>query len=429
MLRCLCLLAFLIAAPAEAARVALVIGNSAYQNTPKLANAEADARDMAARLGDIGFEVVAGYDLTRTGTLQLVEEFARRLDSGDVALLYYAGHGAQLGRENYLIPVDATISDADGMAAGAVKLQAILRTMELRAGTRLVILDACRDNPFVDKAVSRSGAAPARGLAKIDAGVGSFIAFSTQPGNVASDGTARNSPFTAALLTHMATPGQDIHAVMRQVRADVHQATGGRQIPWENSSLVREVFLVPGTATPQPAIATPAPQPAPTPQPAPAPALPVVYHYVDGLDPNGDNFLALRSAPAGQGYRLDRMGPGTLLEVLGQQGNWMQVRLRDGRLGWAHGRWIHCCRQAGAAPAAQGPRTTQPAAQSCEALWYARNSVWHRYGYCFRGARGKRTFGNAGCSRDQAGARAAMSRADAAEVDRLVAEEKRLGCR
>lgn len=439
-LRLLAILLTLLATPALAKRVALVIGNGAYVAGAPLANAARDARDVADRLRGLGFEVVDGYDLTRTEMLALTQDFAGRTAREDVALFYYAGHGVQIGRENHLIPVDGAFETADALAAGAVRLQSVLATMELRAATRVVILDACRDNPFAETVASRSGAAPSRGLARVDAGVGSFIAFSTEPGAVASDGSGRNSPFTAAFLTHVGEPGADIHAVMRRVRADVVRETNGRQTPWENSSLVREVFLAPGDAAtpaapaPAPTVAAaPSTQPAPQPKPAPAPAM-TTYHYVDGLDPNGDNFLALRTEPAGRGRRIDKMGPGTLLEVTGQDGPWLRVRLTDGRIGWAHSNWIRCCRQAAAAPAsppASSPAvtTTRAAPRSCDELWYARNSIWDRYGYCFKGARGQAAFGANGCSRDLAAARAAMSAADAREVERLSGLETAQGCR
>ncbi len=440
----------LAAPPAFAKRVALVIGNGGYQSGPPLANSPTDARDVAARLRELGFEVVDGYDLSRERMLALTQDFAERTAREDTALFYYAGHGVQIGRENYLVPVDGAFDSVEALAEGAVRLQSVLRTMELRAATRVVILDACRDNPFAETVASRSAGAASRGLARVDAGVGSFIAFSTEPGAVASDGTGRNSPFTAAFLDHVGEAGADIHAVMRKVRADVVRSTGGRQTPWENSSLVREVFLAPEASSPSssaPAATPTVARPTPAPQAstlgagagvgsgygaaAPAPQ----YHYVDGLDPNGDNFLALRSEPAGRGRRLDRMGPGTLLEVIGRDGRWLRVRLTDGRLGWAHGNWIHCCRTAGAparnpaSPSAPLAAATRQAPRSCDELWHARNSIWDRYGYCFKGARGRAAFSANGCSRDLDGARAAMSAADAREVDRLAELERAQGCR
>ncbi|RYH08424.1 caspase family protein [Tropicimonas sp. IMCC6043] len=259
MLRCLAAILTLLtlAHPAFADRVALVLGNGAYQATSPLANAPNDAADMADRLRSLGFRVFEGIDLGRDQTLQLVDAFARDLTPEDTALFYFAGHGVQIGRQNYLIPVDAQAGDEEALVAASVRLDAVLRAMELRAGARVVILDACRNNPFLEGSSSRSGGRGERGLSKVEAGVGSYIAFSTQPGNVALDGQGRNSPFTAALLDYIGTPDADIHAVMRKVRASVVDASGGTQIPWENSSLLDELFL---TSAPTPAPQAPPPQ-------------------------------------------------------------------------------------------------------------------------------------------------------------------------
>ena len=418
MLRALTLLLILIAPMAHAGKVALVIGNSAYRNAGTLPNAATDAADMAERLAGLGFQVYGGVDLDRKATLEAVDTFSRAVKPEDLALFFYAGHGAQIGTENYIIPVDATASDEVTLTEASVRLNVVLRTMELRADRRIVILDACRNNPFVEAVASRSGGDPPRGLAKVEAGVGSFIAFSTQPGNVALDGDGRNSPFTTALLTHIGEAGLDIHAVMRKVRADVVAATGETQVPWENSSLVDEVFLA-GADTPAPA---PAAQPAPQPQPQPQPA--AEYAYVSGLDPNGDGFLALRSGTGEGAQRIAKMPEGTLLTVLGSEGEWYYLRLLDGREGWAHSNWIYCCTTAATAPI---PRAEAP--QSCDDLWYQRNAIWAAYGYCFTSQRGQATFGNAGCFRDQGQAQAAMSRQERATVDRLKAAEAAQGCR
>ena len=244
------LIALCLAVPALAGRVALVIGNADYPSAGRLANAGHDAADMANRLTDLGFQVFAGENLTRAQMLALLDDFSDALHPDDLALFFYAGHGVQIGAENYIIPVDAVATDEVTLTAASVKLQTILRTMELRADRRIVILDACRNNPFVEKLAARGiGDAP-KGLAKVEAGVGSYIAFSTQPENVALDGNGRNSPFTAALLTHMGDADSDIHAVMRRVRADVVAETGSVQVPWENSSLVEEVFLASGSPAP-----------------------------------------------------------------------------------------------------------------------------------------------------------------------------------
>ncbi len=428
------LLALLGTLPAHADKVAMVLGNSGYLHANPLPNAANDARDIAARLGEIGFDVHLGLDLTRAQTLALVEDFSKALKPEDVALFYYAGHGVQIGTENYVIPVDADPGDEQGLVDQSVKLQTILRTMELRADRRIVILDACRNNPFAEKLASRGVGETSRGLAKVEAGVGSFIVFSTQPGNVALDGNGRNSPFTTALLAHIGVAGEDIHQMMLRVRADVVAATGQAQVPWENSSLIDEVYLA-GAAT-APAAEPPAePAAEPTGEPAAepqrqalaklAPAQPETpWYYVSGLDPNGDGFLALRSGTSGDATRLAKMPEGTRLQLLDTQGVWYHVRLEDGREGWAHSRWIACC----TGGTARSETVATPAPQSCESLWHDRNAIWAAYGYCFTSARGKAAFGTAGCSRNQAQAQAAMSPADRAEVDRLKAQEAAQGC-
>ncbi len=231
---------------AWANRVALVIGNGNYLYSNPLPNAPNDAADMASVLAGMGFTVFGGIDLTQAETLAAVDDFSAALTPETLALFFYAGHGAQIGTENVVIPVDAAGGTAQDLMGSSIRLATILRTMELRADRRVVILDACRNNPFLEEVAARSGTPQPEGLARVEAGVGSYIAFSTQPGNVALDGTGRNSPFTAALLSHISASGLDIHAVMRKVRSDVVAATSQTQVPWENSSLVDELFLVSG---------------------------------------------------------------------------------------------------------------------------------------------------------------------------------------
>jgi hypothetical protein len=413
-------LIFLSVAPAAwAEKVALVIGNAHYAHAETLTNAANDATDMAARLQGLGFTIYGGTDLTRAKTLAAVDDFSKALQPDDLALFFYAGHGVQIGTENYIIPVDTQAQDEVGLTEASVRLQTILRTMELRADRRIVILDACRNNPFVEQLASRGGAGTPRGLARVEAGVGSYIAFSTQPGNVALDGTGRNSPFTTALLAHMGEPGEDIHAMMRKVRADVVASTGETQVPWENSSLVEAVVL----AAAADAVAQPVPEPPPATEPTVTPTTEgLQYHYVGGLDPNGDGFLALRAGTTANAARLAKMPEGTLLQVLAAEGAWRFVRLVDGREGWAHSRWILCCTTAEARP------LTVISPQSCDDLWYQRNAIWAAYGYCFTSDRGIAAFGTAGCNRTQSQVQAIMSQGDRAEVERLLALETAQGC-
>lgn len=396
-------------------RVALVIGNSSYPGDGYLPNAAQDARDVSAALRRIGFDVHDGYDLTRIEMLRLTADVTAKLSEGDVALFYFSGHGVQIGAENFVIPVDAHGATADEMKASSVSLQAILKEMELRADTNIIILDACRNNPFTAEAKGRSLGSAARGLAKVDAGIGSYIAFSTQPGNVALDGAGRNSPFTSALLRHITSANDDLHELMRKVRGDVVRDTGGAQVPWENSSLIERVYL--SAAPPAGAVqAPPATTPPPPVQAAPATRSGEFTHVVSGLDPNGDYFLALRNGTTSGAQRIAKMSEGTRLVVLGAQGSWLNVRTETGLTGWAHSNWITALQ-----PRAAG-------ANQCDALWYQRNAFFARHGYCFRSARGQAAFPNANCNPGLTAANVPLSRAERAEIARIKALETSLGC-
>ena len=239
-------------------RLALVIGNSAYENAPILKNPANDASDMADALQRLGFEVIRGTDLDYAGMRRTVRSFSERLSTADVALLFYAGHGMQVAGKNYLIPVDGKIDSQADLDFGTIDLDLILKSMEADARTNIIFLDACRDNPLAAnlgrKLGTRSGAV-SRGLAQVDTAIGTLIAFSTQPGNVALDGGGRNSPFTEALLKNIEVPGRPISDVMIEVRNDVLSATGRKQVPWDNSSLTGQFYFKP---LPQNATAAPA---------------------------------------------------------------------------------------------------------------------------------------------------------------------------
>ncbi|MEC9344173.1 MAG: caspase family protein [Pseudomonadota bacterium] len=239
-------------------RVALVIGNGAYEHAALLDNPRNDAADMSEKLKEFGFEVVLGLDLDLAGTQRVVREFFDKLDKADMGLFYYAGHGLQVSGKNYMAPVDARLDSAIDLEFHAVPIDLILSGMERSTDVNIAFLDACRDNPLA-RSLSRSlgtrSGSVGRGLAKLGTGVGSLIAFATQPGNVALDGDGRNSPFTAALLEHLGTPGQDITRDLIRVRRAVLEATDGKQVPWDNSSLTGEVILRPGE--PDAAVAAP----------------------------------------------------------------------------------------------------------------------------------------------------------------------------
>ncbi len=231
---CLC-------APAVAAerRVALVIGEGAYQSAPQLANPPNDARDIAQTLRTLGFEVTLSLDLDQAQMGRAIEDFGARAQGADLALFYYGGHGLQLSSHNYLVPVDAALHSPADIARQTVPLDSVIEAMAKSHGRRLVFLDACRENPL-----KREDAAPvAPGLARVGKAADFMIAFATQPDAVAFDGAGRNSPFAQGLLAHLTTSGVDLSNTLIAVRRDVIAATGGEQVPFDSSSLTRQVYL------------------------------------------------------------------------------------------------------------------------------------------------------------------------------------------
>lgn len=233
-------------------RVALVIGNSAYQFTPRLPNPTNDAEAMAVALQRLGFEVAKGIDLDRGETEMIIRDFAKNLPGADVALFFYAGHGIQVARQNYLIPVDAQLAEETDLHFEATDLNLVLGLMEREPRVNLVFLDACRDNPLSQSLARAMGStrstAVGRGLALVEAQDGSFIAYATQPDKVALDGDGTHSPFTAALLEHMETPGLSLSDMMIRVRNEVKETTQGKQIPREDSSLTSSFYFQPAAA-------------------------------------------------------------------------------------------------------------------------------------------------------------------------------------
>ena len=226
-------------------RVALVIGNADYVSVPELENPINDARDITAALESLNFRVFVGEDLTREGMRDLFQRFVSAAEEADVSLVYYAGHGLQAGARNFLVPTDATLDDVAGFMEQLIPLDEMLVALERVPGIKLIFLDACRDNPL-------GAEGDADGLARVGSAADFLFAFATQPDNVAYDGLGRNSFFTEAILSRIHTPGQDISELMIGVRRDVLSATGGRQIPWENSSLTRQFRFLPGEETVSP---------------------------------------------------------------------------------------------------------------------------------------------------------------------------------
>jgi uncharacterized caspase-like protein len=244
----LMLQAFAVLPAAAAKRVALVIGNAAYSQAPALTNPVNDAADMAKALTEAGFDVILGLDLDRRAFDDKLRAFARSVDGADTAVLFYAGHGLQVAGHNYLVPVDAGLGTERDLDFEAVSLDFVMRQMEVgREGkTSIVFLDACRNNPLarnLARSMGTRSASVGQGLAEVQTGVGTFIAYSTQPGNVALDGAGRNSPFTQALASHVSEPGKNLTAIMIETRNDVLKSTEGRQVPWDHSAMTSDFFF------------------------------------------------------------------------------------------------------------------------------------------------------------------------------------------
>jgi uncharacterized caspase-like protein/TPR repeat protein len=224
-------------------RVALVVGNGDYEALTDLKNPPADAEDIGAALQTLGFTVRTEIGLTQAEMIESFARFAEEAADADVAFFYYAGHGLQVASQNFLVPVDAVLRSEDDVYTDAVPLDSLMSKLERVEGAKIILLDACRNNPLPPGSGERS-----QGLARVGGGTARdfLIGFATQPGNVAYDGNGRNSFFAQALLTHLPTKGQDISATMIAVRKDVIATTTGNQIPWENTSLTEQVYLAPG---------------------------------------------------------------------------------------------------------------------------------------------------------------------------------------
>ena len=235
-------------------RVALVIGQSAYRSVPALPNPANDAKAVTQMLTDSGFEVSTASDLSQNELRQQVSAFAGKVaakGADTVALVFYAGHGLQIDGENYLVPIDVDPKREADIPIQAVRLNDILNTLtSVPSKMRILMLDACRNNPFPDLSKTSGG-----GLAIVDAKIGSpgtFLSFSTSPGAVAEDGSGANSPYTSALLSAGKESGIPIEETFKRVRLAVNKATDGRQTPWDSSSLTEDFrFLGPAVAGPK----------------------------------------------------------------------------------------------------------------------------------------------------------------------------------
>ena len=230
-------------------RVALVIGNAQYKNTSlSLPNPKNDADDVAATLRTLGFEVVLATNADKRALDQAMQQFARQVTDADSALFFYAGHAMQYQGRNYLMPIDAELEDEISLRYQMVAIDDVRAALERASGVKIMILDACRNNPLADRlarnmANLNRAVGNVRGLARVDKTQGMVVAYATAADDVAQDGSGRNSPFTTPLLKRMQEPGIEIEMMFRRVTADVNAQTFGRQRPETYISLLSEYYL------------------------------------------------------------------------------------------------------------------------------------------------------------------------------------------
>lgn len=235
-------------------RVALVIGNSVYKTLPSLPNPANDVEEVASTLRAAGFDVTIGVNVDRIGLEDTVRRFLRSTSNAEAGLLYYSGHGIQVGGQNFLVPVDATLETPYDVETQTMPLDLILNHLKQNSRVQLIFLDACRNNPFNAQkfwmAEKLEPVGATRGLARIDSDLGSLIAFSTEPGQVALDGTGALSPYSESFIKRASEPNKEIRQVLTDVRRDVIAMTGGKQVPWENSSLMDSFYFIPAPPPP-----------------------------------------------------------------------------------------------------------------------------------------------------------------------------------
>lgn len=228
-------------------RVAFVVGNSGYQSVPQLPNPRNDASAVAESLKKSGFEVITAIDANHVGFDTALEKFVRSMNGADMSVFYYSGHGIQVGGDNRIIPTDAQLKNPADLEVETISVKTIMAYMKTNSKLQLVFLDSCRNNPFPgssffvgpEKQMITAGV----GLAPQESALGSLVAFSTQPGSVAIDGTGDNSPFTQSMLGHSFKLGVDVKTALGKVVEDVLQATEQKQKPWASDSLGQTVFL------------------------------------------------------------------------------------------------------------------------------------------------------------------------------------------
>jgi hypothetical protein len=320
---------------APEARTALVIGNGGYREGP-LNNPPNDARAMAAALGACGFRVTLLVDASRGDMFRALREFGERIQGGGVGLFYYAGHGMSVKGSNYLIPVGADIASEDEVPVQALDVNAVLGKMDTaRNRLNILILDACRNNPF-----ARSFRSASHGLSLMEAPSGTFVAFATAPGSTASDGQGKNGLYTQHILEAMREPGLKLEEMFKEVRVGVKYDSHDQQIPWDSSSLTGDFYFVPTAAVPGTPAVRPVGMPADAPPPPP-PSLGMLQVAVTGAEAKvflndaykglakPDEPLALRGLAPGSS-RLELTSPGCIpvrqiIQI--EAGRWCQVAI------------------------------------------------------------------------------------------------------
>ncbi|WP_298262200.1 caspase family protein [uncultured Litoreibacter sp.] len=232
---------FVLAAPLYAQdRVALIIGNSDYEAIPALKNPKNDAAAVNDALSNLGFDVTLLKDATSDEFWLKLEDFVKKAENAETTLFYYSGHAFQLEGANYLVPVNAKLRSRQAIFDETWSLDGIIKRLQARNRQTLIFLDACRDSPLPQNMTANGG-----GLARLNTGIGTFVAFATEPGAVTYDGQGDNSPFTTALLNHIETPSISISDMMIRVRNEVEERTLRRQTPWDQSSLRSQFYFQP----------------------------------------------------------------------------------------------------------------------------------------------------------------------------------------
>jgi hypothetical protein len=241
------LILFLLAMPAAAQkRVALVIGNASYTTVGTLKNPANDAKAVAQSLRELGFGVTVAIDLGKANFEKAIRDFADSLAGAEAAVFYYAGHGLQVDGRNYMVPVDAKLSDEADLPFQLVAMDIVLQRLAHHRITNIVIMDACRDNPLgekLSKALGERSNAVGTGLAGVYASAGTLISYSTQPYHVALDGDGANSIYSGALARHIGTPDVDVLDMLKLVRKDVLEQTNKAQTPWDSHSMTEDFFF------------------------------------------------------------------------------------------------------------------------------------------------------------------------------------------